>query len=72
MPEKCTIYHYLLYFFEPDDKAMQEKFHACRMGQTYCGECKVKLAETINKFLREHQKKRELAKKQLGKFLMKD
>jgi tryptophanyl-tRNA synthetase len=72
MPEKCTIYHYLLYFFEQDDKKMQEKFHACKMGQTSCGECKFKLAETINKFLKQHQQKREQAKKQLDKFSMKD
>ncbi len=72
MPEKCTIYHYLLYFFEQDDKKMQEKFYACKIGQTSCGECKFKLAETINKFLKQHQQKRELAKKQLDKFLLKD
>ncbi|MFH0831600.1 MAG: tryptophan--tRNA ligase [archaeon] len=72
MPEKCTIYHYMLYFFEQDDKKMQEKFHACKTGQTSCGECKMKLAESINKFLKSHQKKREEARKQISKFIMKE
>lgn len=71
MPEKCTIYHYFLYFFQQDDKKMHEQFQACKAGQTSCKECKLRLAESINKFLKEHQNKRERARKQLDKFLFK-
>jgi len=35
------------------------------------GELKAILIEKINSFLKEHQKKRELAKKQVDKFIYK-
>ena len=41
----------------------------CKTGKRLCGECKKECAELLTRFLTEHQKKREKAKKLVGKFL---
>jgi tryptophanyl-tRNA synthetase len=67
-PSKCTIFQYFAYLFEGDDKKMTEMEIGCRAGNTLCGNCKAELTERINKFLKEHQKKREKAKDIIEKF----
>ena len=62
-------YNMLYYMFEPDDKKMQKIRDDYTSGKMLSGELKAYLAEKVKAFLREHQKKRELAKKQVGKFL---
>lgn len=71
-PEICNVYNFLYYFFEEDDKKLSERYSMCRLGKLSCGECKAYLAEKINKFLKEHQVKREKAKKVIDKFMVKD
>jgi tryptophanyl-tRNA synthetase len=70
-PNVCTIFQYFLYLFEEDDKKLAEREKKCRAGETLCGECKKELAERINKFLAEHQKKREKARNIVDKFHVK-
>jgi tryptophanyl-tRNA synthetase len=70
-PIICTIFQYFLYLFEQDDKKLSEREKRCRSGEILCGECKKELPEKINKFLAEHQKKREKARDTLEKFHIK-
>jgi tryptophanyl-tRNA synthetase len=70
-PEVCTIYQYFTYLFEEDDRKLSERERKCRTGEVMCGDCKKELADRINKFLAEHQKKREKAKNIIEKFNVK-
>jgi tryptophanyl-tRNA synthetase len=70
-PNICTIFQYLLYLFEEDDKKLTEREKRCKAGETLCGDCKAELTERVNKFLAEHQKKREKARKIVDKFHVK-
>jgi tryptophanyl-tRNA synthetase len=70
-PNICTIFQYLLYLFEEDDKKLTEREKQCKAGEILCGDCKAELTERINKFLAEHQKKREKARKTIEKFHIK-
>jgi tryptophanyl-tRNA synthetase len=67
----CTIFQYFAYLFEEDDKKLAERDRKCRAGEILCGECKTELTERVNKFLAEHQKKREKAKNVVEKFYIK-
>ena len=69
-PTICTIYAYFYDLFEEDDKKALELENQCRLGGGICGECKVRLTELINRFLKEHQRKREAARNTLDKFLV--
>jgi tryptophanyl-tRNA synthetase len=70
-PHICTIFQYFAYLFEKDDKKLAERESKCRAGEILCGECKTELAERVNKFLAEHQRKREKAKNIVEKFYIK-
>jgi tryptophanyl-tRNA synthetase len=70
-PNICTIFQYLLYLFEEDDKELANRERSCRTGEILCGECKKELTERINKFLAEHQKKREKARDIIEEFHIK-
>ncbi|RLI20240.1 tryptophan--tRNA ligase, partial [Candidatus Bathyarchaeota archaeon] len=61
-PNVCTIFQYFAYLFEEDDKKLAERERKCRAGEILCGECKSELTERVNKFLAEHQRKRERAR----------
>ncbi|WP_173391316.1 tryptophan--tRNA ligase [Thermococcus paralvinellae] len=67
-PEKCVVFKWLEIFFEPDDKALLERYHACKSGALTCGECKRYLIKKVREFLKEHQKRREKAKDEIEKF----
>lgn len=64
-------FQYLRMFFEPDDKKLAQIEKEYRSGKMLTSELKMYLIEKINAFLKEHQKKREQAKKEVGKFLYK-
>ena len=68
-PEIDISFQYLKFFFEPDDKKLQKIYDDYKSGKMLTSELKNLLIEKINDFLKEHQKKRELAKKQVDKFL---
>lgn len=70
-PDIDVSYQYLKMFFEPDDKKLQKIHDDYKSGKLLSGELKEILIEKINKFLAEHQKKRELAKKMVDKFILK-
>ena len=70
-PDIDVAYQWLYYFFEPDDKKMKKIQDDYKSGKMLTGELKSYLADKINAFLKEHQKKRELAKKQVDKFIYK-
>jgi len=70
-PNICTIFQYFLYLFEEDDKKLTEREKQCKAGETLCGDCKTELTERINKFLAEHNKKREKARNIVEKFHIK-
>ena len=70
-PDICSVYQYFLYLFEEDDKKLAEREKQCRTGGILCGECKKDLTERINRFLAEHQKKREKARDKIEKYHIK-
>jgi tryptophanyl-tRNA synthetase len=70
-PSVCTVFQYFLYLFEEDDKKLSKREKQCIAGEILCGDCKTELTERINKFLVEHNKKREKARSVLDKFHIK-
>ena len=70
-PDVDVSYQYLKYLFEPDDKKLKKIYEDYKSGKMTSGELKQIVIYKINAFLKEHQKKRELAKKQVDKFLYK-
>ncbi|MBU2503483.1 MAG: tryptophan--tRNA ligase [Nanoarchaeota archaeon] len=70
-PEKDVSFQYLKMFFEPDDKKLEKIEKDYRSGKLLTSELKEYLIEKINAFLKEHQVKREKAKKEVEKFLYK-
>jgi len=70
-PDVDVSFQYLRMFFEPDDKKLEKIEEDYRFGKLLTGELKTILIEKINTFLKEHQKRREEAKKNIDKFLYK-
>ena len=71
-PDIDVSYQYLRIFFEPDDKKLKQIYDDYRSGKMLTGELKIILIDKINEFLKSHQEKREKARNQLEKFLLKD
>ena len=70
-PDVDVSFQYLRMFFEPDDKKLAQIEKDYRSGKLLTGELKMYLIEKINAFLKEHQKKREKARKEVDKFWFK-
>lgn len=70
-PDIDISFQYLKMFFEPDDEKLQEIYNSYKSGKLLTSELKEILIKKINTFLEEHQKKRQLAKKQIDKFVLK-
>jgi len=68
-PEIDVSYQYLRMFFEPDDKKLQRIHDDYTSGKLLTSELKVLLIDKINKFLREHQRKRKRAERQIKRFV---
>ncbi len=62
IPGKCMIYELFVYHLIDDDKNLHEIYHDCKSGNLRCGDCKTNCAELMEKFLIEHQEKREKAR----------
>ena len=70
-PDVDVSFQYLRFFFEPDDKKLEKIYNDYKSGKLLTGDLKKILIDKINIFLKEHQKKRELAKKQVDNFIFK-
>jgi tryptophanyl-tRNA synthetase len=70
-PDIDVSFQYLKMFFEPDDKKLEKIERDYRSGKMLTSELKDYLIEKINKFLKEHQKRREKARKQIDEFIYK-
>jgi tryptophanyl-tRNA synthetase len=70
--EVDSICNYLTYFFEEDDKKLETRIDAYGKGEILDGENKKYLAEKVTAFLKEHQRKREAARKVVDKFVVSD
>jgi len=70
-PDVDVSYQWLKMFFEPDDKKLQQIYNDYKSGKLLTSELKSHLIDKINGFLKEHQQKREKAKKIVDKFLFK-
>jgi tryptophanyl-tRNA synthetase len=69
IPEVDVAFNILLFGMEPDDKEIRKIHDDYRSGALLTGELKQITIEKLNAFLREHQKRREKARKQVNKFL---
>ena len=70
-PTICSIFQYYFYLFEEDDAKLAERERRCREGEILCGECKTDIATKLNKFLQEHQRRREKAKDVIDQYHVK-
>jgi len=71
LPEKDVSFQYLKYFFELNDEKLKNIYDDYKSGKLLSSELKEILIEKINSFLKEHQKKKKLAKENISKFLLK-
>ena len=70
-PDVDVSYQWLT-FFEEDDKKLKQIREDYKNGRLLTGELKNILIDKLNAFLKEHQKKREKAKSQIDKFVLRD
>ena len=68
-PDVDVSFQYLKFFFEPDDEKLKKIHDDYKSGKLLTSELKQILIGKINFFLKEHQAKREKAKKEIGKFI---
>jgi len=71
VPQIDVSYQYLTYFLE-NEKELKQIHDDYKSGKMLTGELKQITIEVINKFLIEHQKKREKAEDQVEKFMLRD
>lgn len=70
-PDIDTSYQWLM-FFEEDDNKLEKIYNDYKSGALLSGELKMILVDKLTKFLKEHQAKREKAKKYVEKFMLRD
>ncbi len=70
-PDIDVSYQWLT-FFEEDDEKLKKIYNDYKSGALLTGELKQILIDKLNKFLKEHQKRREKAKDVLDEFVIKD
>jgi tryptophanyl-tRNA synthetase len=58
IPENCMIYKIMEWHFEPDDKALQDRYIRCRGGML-CGTCKKEVVEKILPFIKDHNERKQ-------------
>ena len=69
-PDIDISYQYLHYFLEDSEK-LKKIYNDYKNGKLLTGELKQIAIEQINKFLKEHQRRREAAKSRVDKFMLK-
>ncbi len=70
-PDIDVSYQWLTYL-EEDDKKVAKIYNEYKSGKMLTGELKEILIEKVNGFLKEHQRNREKARKNLDKFILKE
>lgn len=68
-PDIDVSFQWLRMFFEQDDKRLENVYHDYKSGKLLSGELKMILIEKVNAFLKEHQRKRENAKKVIDRYV---
>jgi len=68
-PDIDVSFQYLRFLFEEDDKKLEKIYHDYKSGKMLSSELKKITIDKMNLFLKEHQAKREKAKKEIEKFL---
>ena len=68
-PDIDVSYQYLAYFLE-DSKKLEEVYDDYKSGKMLTGDLKKFTIKVLNKFLREHQAKREKARDMVEKFML--
>ena len=68
-PDIDVSYQYLTYFMQDSDK-LKDIYESYKSGRMLTGELKEIAAEEINRFLKEHQSRREKAKSIVDKFML--
>ena len=68
-PDIDVSFQYLRMFLEEDDDKLEEIYNDYKSGKLTTGELKKYTIDKLNSFLKDHQAKREKAKKVIGKFL---
>ena len=58
IPENCMIYKIMEWHFEPDDKALQDRYIRCR-GGLLCGYCKKEVIEKVLAFVADHNQRKK-------------
>jgi tryptophanyl-tRNA synthetase len=69
-PDVDVSFQILKYGMEPDDKKLKKIEEDYRSGKLLTSELKQILIDKLNAFLKEHQKKRLQAEKQVDKFIL--
>jgi len=70
-PEEDVSFQYLRFLFEEDNKKLNQIEEEYRSGKLTTGELKKYTIDKINNFLKGHQERREKAKKEVNKFMLK-
>jgi tryptophanyl-tRNA synthetase len=71
-PDVDVSYQYLKMFFEPNDNKLKNIHDNYKSGVLLTSELKEILIEKANKFLKEHQEKKEKAKDKINDFILRD
>ena len=67
-PDICSVYAYEYFLFMNQEEIEKLRYN-CLSGGIMCGECKEALAEGVERFLIQHQERREKAKDNFQEFL---
>ena len=58
IPEICMVYKIMEYHFEPDDKALADRYQRCR-GGLLCGYCKKECVEKVLNYITDHNERKK-------------
>ncbi len=70
-PDVDIAFQMLRYGLEPNDEKLKKIYDTYKSGKLLSGELKKIVIDKLSKFLKEHQKRREKAKKDVDKFILK-
>lgn len=68
-PDQCMIYELFLYHLIEDDIELKEIYYSCKKGDLFCGVCKKRAAELMEKLLLDLQEKRKITVDQIKHYL---